>query len=130
MNEIKNFSDLTDFAYNEFAKMKESFLIEQPGTEFIETVEKEVKKYVKLYSKPLFKKQKLELKIMLAMETMPHSFVWKMFHHELWIKVKKRLGLDKPKEKKEKNKFNDEPIQVRAMVIRNQELPVPACDEE
>lgn len=86
--EIKNFSDLSDFIYNEYSKIFENFGVMQASEKMVNFAEKSLIKYTKLYDKPLYKKAKRELVIQEAIDTMPHSFFWKIFHYDLWQKIK------------------------------------------
>ena len=86
--EINNFSDLSDFIYNEYSKIYENFGVMQASEKMINFAEKSLIKYTKLYDKPLYKKAKRELIIQEAIDTMPHGFFWKMFHYDLWQKIK------------------------------------------
>ena len=95
--EINNFSELTVFFYTEYDKMADSFGIVNPSKSFIKFVEKNLKKYSKLYSKPLLRQSKRELQLKVALETMPHSFVWRICHKKLWLKCKEILNETKNK---------------------------------
>ena len=98
--QIDNFNDLTNFLYVEYEKMTESFNIIKPSTDFISFFEKSLKKYYKLYDKPLMKRARNELKLQMALESMPHGKVWQFFHPTLWAKIKL---LEKEKEKFEQS---------------------------
>ena len=49
IEEIKSFSDLTDFILSEHLKLQDSLGVQQPSTEFCEFVENSLKSYSKLY---------------------------------------------------------------------------------
>ena len=49
---------------------------------------------MKLYSSPVYRRSKREIKLAEAIDTMPHGFWWKMFHSKLWKQIK-RLEADK-----------------------------------
>ena len=96
--EIKDFSDLSDFVYNEYAKMSENFGIQQPSVDLIKLTENKIKKYFDLYSAPLFRQSKRDTQLLEALNTRPHGFIWKLFHSRLWAKIKvieKQEKLDK-----------------------------------
>lgn len=112
---IEEFEELTAFMANEFYKMTDTYGVKKPSEHFIKFTEDTLIKYSQLYDKPLFKLQKanvkllykqkmLENKIENAIFTMPHGWIWKFFHYELWKKVKERL----PQEDKSKKKTKDE----------------------
>lgn len=84
---IENFSELTDFLCNEYIKMLESFGVEINSKKIISYAEKTLVKYIKLYDKPLYRRVKRELALDEAIDTMPHSKMWKFFHKELWEKI-------------------------------------------
>ena len=100
--QINNFSELSQFIYEEYDKMSETFNLVNPSTDFIKYVEKSLKKYTKLYNKPLFKRAKIELQIQSTINTMPHGKIWQFFHKKLWLKVQDRLQ-EAEKVKKEPN---------------------------
>ena len=89
--DLDNFSDLSNFIYSEYEKMSESFGIQQLPKKSIKFTEKSIRKYTKLYDKPLYEKEKRELKLKIALDTMPHSWLWKIFHSKLWAKMKQIL---------------------------------------
>ena len=86
--EIKNFSDLTSFVYTEYDKMADSFGIANPSKSFVKFTEKSLRKYAKLYNTPLLQQSKRDLQLRVALDTMPHGFIWKLFHQKLWRKCK------------------------------------------
>ena len=124
---IENFSDLTSFINEENLKLQESFGININSKMMIRYVEKTLKKYVKLYDKPLYRKVKRELELEEALDTMPHSFMWKMFHSKLWAKIKM---LEKQEEQsKAENTVSQaetKPIQTSLVpvVIKSVSVPV------
>lgn len=100
--EIHDYSDLTQFVGDEFCKMQDNFGVNKPSTEFIKYNEKTLMKYVALYDKPLYKNEKRDLALKEAIATMPHGWLWKLFHPTLWAKIKELQGIEKRKELKEK----------------------------
>ena len=124
---IENFSDLTSFINEENLKLQESFGININSKMMIRYVEKTLKKYVKLYDKPLYRKVKRELELEEALDTMPHSFMWKMFHSKLWAKIK-MLEKQEEQSKAENtvSKAESKPIQTSLVpvVIKSVSVPV------
>lgn len=101
--EIKNFSDLTTFIYDEQAKMQESLGIQQASTDFCTFVQDTLKKYAKVYDEPFYKEEKRKAKLMEALNTRPHGWIWKLFHSRLWAKIQeieKQEKLDKERQEK------------------------------
>ncbi len=97
--DLDNFSDLSDFIYHEYEKMSDAFGLQQIPSKSIKFAEKSIRKYTKLYDKPLYKKEKRELKLKIlldkndlrvrkAIDSMPHCWLWKKFHSKLWAKMK------------------------------------------
>lgn len=86
--EIKNFAELTDFLADEYSKLSESYGVQTVPDKIVDDINLMLVKYVKLYSKPLFNKAKRDLALQEAIDTMPHSFLWKLFHPSLWAKIK------------------------------------------
>lgn len=123
---IEEYEDLTQFIYNEFDKMTATYGHIKPSDDFIKFNEQTLMKYTKLYYKPLMRKQKREIALMEAIDTMPHGFVWKLFHHDLWQKIK---ALQKSEEteiisKKESIPDTETTVEVCApTVIKKTTLP-------
>ena len=90
--DINNFSDLTGFIYSEYDKMADSFGISNPSKSFVKFTEKSLRKYAKLYNKPLLEQSKRDLQLKIALDTMPHGFLWKLFHQKLWQRCKAVLS--------------------------------------
>lgn len=100
---IKEFSELTQFIYDEYSKMSENFGTQQPSESFIKYTEKTLEKYTKVYDKPLFKQTKRDAELMEALNTRPHNWIWKLFHNRLWAKIKEIEKQEKiDKERKDK----------------------------
>ena len=124
---IENFSDLTSFINEENLKLQESFGININSKMMIHYVEKTLKKYVKLYDKPLYRKVKRELELEEALDTMPHSFMWKMFHSKLWAKIKMLEKQEKQsKAENTVSQAESKPIQTSLVpvVIKSVSVPV------
>lgn len=85
---INNVSDLTDFIYSESSKMTTKLRAKHSSAKFVEFTEKTIEKYIKLFDKPLYRKTKRELILQEAIQTMPHGLLWKLFHWDLWVKIK------------------------------------------
>lgn len=124
---IENFSDLTSFINEENLKLQESFGININSKMMIRYVEKTLKKYVKLYDKPLYRKVKRELELEEALDTMPHSFVWKMFHSKLWAKM--QMIQNQEEQSRQENTVSQaetKPIQTSLVpvVIKSVSVPV------
>ena len=124
---IQNFSDLTSFINDENLKLQESFGINVNSKTMIRYVEKTLKRYIKLYDKPLYRRVKRDLELQEAIETMPHSWVWKIFHSKLWNKIK-LLKEDKQEQKVESTTIQPEtkPIETSLVpvVIKSVSVPV------
>ena len=124
---IQNFSDLTSFINDENLKLQESFGINVNSKTMIRYVEKTLKRYIKLYDKPLYRRVKRDLELQEAVETMPHSWVWKIFHSKLWNKIK-LLKDNEPIQKVESTTIQPEtkPIETSLVpvVIKSVSVPV------
>ncbi len=101
---IEEYEDLTQFIYNEFDKMTATYGAIKPSNEFIKFNEQTLMKYTKLYDKPLMRKQKREIALMEALDTMPHGWFWKILHWDLWQKIKKITKDDLHNKIEEKSK--------------------------
>lgn len=96
--EINNYSDLSDFVCAEYDKLGEYFNINKAPESVLHTLDKACIRYIKLYNKPLYKRQKLELRIQQAIHTAPHGLLWRIIHRKLWTQCKLRMAQqqDKP----------------------------------
>ena len=118
--DLDNFSDLSDFIYHEYEKMSDAFGLQQIPSKSIKFAERSIRKYTKLYDKPLYEKERRDLQLKIALDTMPHSWLWKIFHSKLWAKMKIILAeqdnqiVEVPKVEKEPEKPD---ILVPAVVI-------------
>lgn len=124
--EINEFSDLSDFVVNEVDKASEVTGAAQPSKKLIKYMNNQIHKYAKLYSKPLYKAEKERIKLWRAINTMPHGFLWKMFHRDLWLKIQAELKKQEPQENQQKR---EEPQQVYYPVLVK-EHSVPEVVEE
>ena len=118
--EIRNYSDLTDFVMRESAKL-EDMGVKKPSQSFIKYNELTLMKYIKMYDKPLYRKEKRKLVLQEALDTMPHGWVWKLFHPELWRKIKEiklKEAQQEKKQKEDKGKLAKPPVEV-PMVLPN-----------
>lgn len=124
VKDIQDFSELTDFIQNEYAKISENFGIKQASEAMINFTERALKKYFNLYNKPLYRFAKRELKLQEAIDTMPHGKLWKFFHGKLQAQIEARLAVA---DEEQKTFLKSEQPQVietlPAMVIKQQDLP-------
>lgn len=86
--EIRDYSDLTDFISNENIKTQENFGAKKASNKMMKFMEDNLIKYVKLYDKPLYRREKRKIDFDEAVDTIPHGIVWKIFHSSLWRKIK------------------------------------------
>lgn len=112
--DIKDFSDLSDFSYNEYMKMLETFGIKKVPDKTIKFSEKNIKKYLKLYEKPLFKQERILMKIKIAIATEPHSKLWKFFHSDLQQKID---AYKQEKLQKDSNTSENQPEKVYTSAV-------------
>lgn len=130
--EIRDFSELTSFLTNESLKIMNAFGL----TKFSKVTkfsEKELKRYMKLYSMPVYRRSKREIKLQEAIDTMPHGFLWKCFHSKLWKQIKQIEVQRKLEEKMlktiEKEEKNIKPEEMYPAVI-NQGVSMPSIIDE
>lgn len=88
--DINNYSDLSNFVFSEYEKLQD-FGVAKPPEYVLKAMDKACVKYMKLYSKPLYRKQKMKLKLQEALDSMPHGFIWKILHPILWKMVQAEL---------------------------------------
>lgn len=129
--EIRDFTELTSFLTDESLKMMNAFgLTKFPKiTKFSE---KELKRYMKLYSQPVYRRSKREIKLQEAIDTMPHGFWWKCFHTKLWKQIKRIETQNKLQEKMLKRMENvedsPEPQKMYPVVV-NQGVSMPSVTD-
>ena len=121
--QINDFTELTDFVFTEYEKMSDSLGVKKSSEAFIKLNEKTLSKYVKLFNKPLFRKTQRELKIQEAIDTLPHGFLWKLLHWDLWQKVKLRLEESKNENKNIEENFEEEKKIYYPDVVKQTEFP-------
>ncbi len=127
--DINDFSDLSDFTLGEVEKISESIGGVGPSKKLIKSMNNQIMRYTKLYSKPLFKAEKRRIKLWEAIDTMPHGFWWKLFHTRLWKQVKAELKAQGIIDKYEKEKKQKPEKQVYYPVLVK-ESSVPEIYEE
>ena len=125
VNDIQDFSELTDFIQNEYVKLSEEFGIKKASDSMLSFIEKALKKYFVLYDKPLYRMAKRELKLKEAIDTMPHGKLWKFFHSGLQAKIEARLAAMKDEENlnHEDTSANQVVETLPAVIIKQQGLP-------
>ena len=124
---MQEFKELTRAVYDEYENMSETFGLDKVPKKSINFVHKNIKRYSKMYSKPLFLKEKRRLEIEMAFDTMPHGFLWKIFHAKLWKKMQLIMAEEQRHESEEieEEKPEEKPtIQVPAVIIEKELVPV------
>lgn len=127
---INEFSDLSDFTLGEVEKIGDFVDGVGPSKKLIKSMNNQIIRYAKLYSKPLFKAEKRRIKLWEAIDTMPHGFWWKLFHARLWKQVKAELKAQGMLEKYEKEKKQPAPEKQVYYPVLVKESSVPNIYEE
>ena len=122
LDNMQNFGDLSNFIYEEYLKITENFGVQKASETMISFTEKALKKYFKLYNKPLYERAKRELKLQKAIDTMPHSKLWIFCHQNMWAKIQERLGETK-NFKPVQNQNDDEFKSVTAELLKSRDVP-------
>lgn len=102
--EIKDYKDLTDFISDETLKIQENLGTHKVSSKMLKFTEDNLMKYVKLFDGPLYRREKRHLALQEAIDTMPHGFIWKIFHWSLWQKIKALQNVEREKAKVVKKK--------------------------
>lgn len=110
--EIKDFKALTSFVNEEADKFFETYGEKLVVSDLVGSLIKNLVFYFKLEAGYLKRKETRELKLKEAIETMPHSFVWKIFHPTLWAQIKaiKKEQEEAERKKEEQVKNKSEPV--------------------
>lgn len=122
MLEINKFSELTDFVYEEIDKLKGTFGVVKMPQDITDFVANMIKQYCNIYNKPFLAKTKHEAKVLSAIVTMPHSWLWRVFHPQIWKEVKLELKLDE-KDTALKQETNQAQNVYFPEVIKPQDVP-------
>lgn len=102
---IDEYTDLSDFISNEQIKMQENLGAKQSSAKMLHFTEESLIKYAKLYDKPIYRREARRIKLMEAIDTMPHGFIWRFFHPSLWYQVRNTLGIETRKEQRARLKL-------------------------
>ena len=86
-----DFSELTQFVHDEHQKIVNTYGPQTVPTKELLVIFRGVSKKFKLYEKLDVWKDKRNIKVEKALFTMPHGWLWKMFHSKTWYYVKQRL---------------------------------------
>lgn len=129
--ELNDFSDLSGFVYQEYEKLTETLGLDKVPKRSVKFIEKSIRRYTKLYSKPLYIREKRELSVRTALETMPHGWLWKMFHSKLWARVKIALAQEQQYMQQAKDIEAEKPaekpdILVPAVIVPHDVAIVPS----
>ena len=129
---INEFSDLSDFTLGEVEKIGDFVDGVGPSKKLIKSMNNQIMRYTKLYSKPLFKAEKRRIKLWEAIDTMPHGFWWKLFHARLWKQVKAELKAQGMLNKYEEEKKQELEKQVfYPVLVKESSVPeIYEVDEE
>lgn len=114
--EIRDYKDLTEFIADEQIKFQENFGATKVSSKMLKFTEDNLMKYVKLYDRPLYRREKRQLALQEAIDTMPHGFFWKIFHWSLWQKIKALQIAEKQKGKVIKKKKDKPSVQFPEIV--------------
>ena len=91
MLENNSFQELTSFLHEEFGKIFETYGVRELPKKYLSALTGSILKRYSYINGLEFKKVKYNVKVEWAKFTMPHGFLWKMFHKKLWSKVKSGL---------------------------------------
>lgn len=108
--DIQDYSDLTDFVSAESNKSEDLTVQCFCNGELRKFLNDSLIKYTKLYSNHLFAREKRKVNFEIAVETQPHGFIWKIFHWDLWKRVKEYNKLREEQKEKEQEKPKNEPV--------------------
>lgn len=120
--EIKDFKGLTNFVNEEADKFFETYGEKLVVGKLVDSLIKNLVFYFKLEAGYLQRKEKRELKLKEAIETMPHGFIWKIFHLTLWAQIK---AIKKEEEEVKQIKREEQTKEKEESVIKRLE-PVTA----
>ncbi len=136
--EIKDYSDLTDFISTENLKTQENFGAKKASNKMMKFMEDNLIKYVKLYDKPLYRREKRKIAFDEAVDTIPHGFIWKFLHSSLWRKIKpcqqeflkRTKKIKKPEKMEEAEKLaKKQPTTLFPEIIKPVSPPEPSSDD-
>ena len=114
---IQDFTELTSFVYSEFEKISESCGLNTVPEKSLNYTIHTIDKYVKLYNRTLFNREKRQLKLDEALLTRPHNWLWKVFHSKLWKQIQLIEKEDKAENKQEPKGRQDSPTSTALTVF-------------
>lgn len=130
---INEFSDLSNFILGEIEKIDETVEGFGATKKLTKCLNKQIIRYTKLYTKPLYNSEKRRIKVWEAIDTMPHGFFWKIFHAKLWRQVKTELESQGELYKYEKSKESNSNVENQTyypVLVREGSVPVTYNDCE
>lgn len=103
-NLTQDFQSNTQFINDEFQKLRMVYGTQQIPSGMLKKISSSIWSQYRTISVLDKKKTKFRIKIEWAIFTMPHNWLWKVFHSKLWAKVKEELkSREEEKEKEQEN---------------------------
>lgn len=87
----KDYQELTEFTCGQYQTYLETFGDISAPADYLQKIFKRTSKREDKYAKYFAFKDDMSIKVSKAIDTMPHGFLWKIFHKKLWRKCKKIL---------------------------------------
>lgn len=92
MKILEDFSELTSFVHSEFMKIRQTYGIGQMNAKDLKIISKTILKAFSYANSTTKKKLKYYAKIDWAIYTAPHNWLWRLFHHKLWLKCQEEIA--------------------------------------
>lgn len=116
------YKELTGFLHGEFEKIFLTYGVQAPPKGYLDSLSNSLLRRYKDVNGLERKKLKFNIKVEWARYTMPHGFLWKLFHKRLWQKVKEQLNT--PVEETSPDTIKDEqPETLLPEVVCSVDLP-------
>lgn len=115
MNLINDFQQNTDFLNSEFQKLQMVYGGQQIPAGMLKKISNSIWSQYKTLNVLDKKKTKLKIKIEWAIFTMPHNWLWKMFHSRLWQLVKMELKAREEQKSQQDDESDVDNVQSQAL---------------
>ena len=84
-------SELNAFVHAEFSSILQVYGFQKMPPKALKAITSGILKRRAIYDKIIHKEDKFRSKVEWAHFTMPHGWLWKMFHRRVWYHVQKRI---------------------------------------
>ena len=116
--------ELNTFVNEEFSDILRLYGIQKMPEKALDSQTNGILRRKRIYSKLITKQDKFRVKVEWAYFTMPHNWLWKIFHKRVWYHVKKRIEEEQQNQLQEQlpEVESEQPQVVSPVVVRQVDL--------